>query len=109
MLIDFSRMPVKTLDHFYGGDKEVQAKVYADGHNRILYGCLAPGASIGMHRHETSSEIVYVVSGHGRILFDDTSFPIGPGQCHYCPKGHSHSTVNDGEEELVCFTVVPEQ
>ena len=109
MLIDFPNMPEKTLKNFYGGEKEVQARMYADDKNRILYGRLAPGASIGMHAHETSSEIVYVVSGRGRVIYDGETFPIGPGQCHYCPKGHSHSTINDGDEDLVCITVVPEQ
>ena len=31
------------------------------------------------------------------------------GYCHYCKKGSSHTLVNDGEEELVFFAVVPQQ
>ena len=31
------------------------------------------------------------------------------GSVHYCPKGHKHTMVNDHEEDLVYFAVVPEQ
>ncbi len=32
---------------------------------------ITPGSSIGMHTHETNSEIVYVLSGTARIMMDD--------------------------------------
>ena len=31
------------------------------------------------------------------------------GDCHYCPKGHSHSLINGGGEDLVFFAVIPQQ
>ena len=34
---------------------------------------------------------------------------LKPGDCHYCPKGHSHSLENDGAEDLVFYTVVAQQ
>ena len=33
----------------------------------------------------------------------------GKPNVHYCPKGHKHTMVNDHEEDLVYFAVVPEQ
>lgn len=58
--------------------------------------------------HETSSEVMYFLSGTGKVLYDGVWEPVAPGTCHYCPKGHSHSLVNDGTEDLVTFAVVPE-
>lgn len=109
MLIDFSKMEETVLQNFYGGKQEMIANMHIDAHNRILRGRLAPGASIGMHAHETSSEIIYILQGSGKALCDDSAEPLAPGLCHYCPKGHSHSIVNDGAEELVFFAVVPQQ
>ena len=109
MLIDFTKIPATSIKNFYGGEKELLTNMYTDERARIMKIKLVPGASVGLHKHETSSEIVYVVSGHGRVIYDGKPFPIGPGQCHYCPKGHSHSTINDGDEDLICITVVPEQ
>ena len=79
-----------------------------DVDNKIMRSVLAPGASIGLHTHETSSEVMYFLSGTGKVLYDGVWEPVAPGTCHYCPKGHSHSLVNDGMEDLVTFAVVPE-
>lgn len=34
---------------------------------------------------------------------------VSAGGCHYCPKGHSHSMINKGEEDIIFFAVIPEQ
>ena len=41
-----------------------------DKNNKILLGTLEPGASIGLHTHETNSEIIYILSGKGKVLFE---------------------------------------
>lgn len=109
MLIDFSKMELTVLKSFYGGEQEMRANMHVDEKNRILRGRLAPGASIGMHTHETSSEIIYILSGTGKALYDDGVETLSPGMCHYCEKGHAHSLINDGAEELCFFAVVPQQ
>ena len=35
-----------------------------------MYGKLIPGASIGLHQHETGSEILYVLHGNKKEIFD---------------------------------------
>ena len=39
--------------------------------DEILRGLLAPGCSIGMHTHKSNSEVIYVLSGTGKMLIDD--------------------------------------
>ena len=56
-----------------------------------------------------TSEIIYILSGHGTVDDDGTLCPLKPGDCTYCPKGHAHSLMNTGEEDLVFFAVVPVQ
>ena len=107
MIVDFDCVEETLIKNFRGGEKDTAARMFVDGHNRILRGRLVPGASIGMHAHEGSSEIVYVLEGTGKALYDGGSEAIGPGTCHYCPEGHAHSLVNDGEADLVFFAVVP--
>jgi len=109
MTLRFSEMDEELLPRFKGGEKEFAAKMFSDGKNRILHGRLVPGASIGTHTHDTSSEIIYVLSGTGKALCGGRTEPLGPGDCHYCPKGQTHSLVNDGGEDLVFFAVVPQQ
>ena len=108
-MIDFKNMPDTVLPRFKGGEGQLTAKMVSDDLNRILYATLAPGHSIGLHTHDTSSEIMYFLSGKGTVITDGTPETVAPGLCHYCKKGSSHTLINDGDEDLIFFAVVPQQ
>lgn len=74
-----------------------------------MHGVLEPGASIGLHTHENSSEVIYILSGSGKVQYDGAYECVSTGDCHYCPKGHAHSLINDSDAELIYFAVVPNQ
>ena len=67
MLLDFNHMPEESFPHFKNGDGSLEGKMFFDGTNRILHGRLTPGSSIGLHKHEGNCEIIYVLSGHGKM------------------------------------------
>ena len=108
MLIEFEKMG-ETVPRFQGGEGDFRARMHADGLGKILQGVLEPGCSIGLHTHESSSEIIYILSGTGRVLCDGVYEPLAAGSCHYCPKGHAHSLINDSQGALTFFAVVPNQ
>ena len=108
MILSFAQMEETPMPQFKGGEKTTYARMYTDAHNRIMRSRLEPGASIGLHTHEGNSEAVYILSGTGKALYDGGEERLQPGDCHYCPEGHSHSIVNDGTEDLVFFAVVPQ-
>ena len=116
MIISFDEMDLSILPAFKGGEKEFKANMFFDGTNRIFLGTLIPGATIGIHTHEDSCEVIFILSGHGTIIEkepgaeSETSSPVATGDCLYCPKGHSHSLQNTAEEgDLVFYAVVPKQ
>lgn len=109
MLIDFNSMEETVIPNFLGGEGAIRAKMFVDERNRILHGVLDPGCSIGFHSHDTSSEIVYVLSGTGKVKVEDGEEPVKAGECHYCPKGHAHSLINNSDGPLEFFAVVPQQ
>ena len=109
MRIDFAAMEEQIVPHMRDGEKEVALRTYTDGQCKIMRGRLIPGASIGLHTHETNSEIIYVLEGTGKVLCDGAYEPLAAGSCHYCPKGHAHSLINDSAADLLFFAVVPEQ
>lgn len=109
MIIDFNTLESNRIKNFKGGEKELDVRWYVDDDNRIMYGRLEPGASIGMHTHDTSSETIYVLSGRGTVSIDGAEESVEAGLCHYCPKGHAHSLMNSGDEDLLFFAVVPQQ
>ncbi len=108
-MIDFNAMEETVLHEFKGGEGDTVARMHVDELNRIMKSRLAPGCSIGLHTHETSSEIIFILSGTGTALLDGKEEILPPGSCHYCKKGQSHTLMNKGGEELHFYAVVPEQ
>ena len=109
MLIDFNAIPETVVPHMRDGEKEVHLRKYQDELGKIMRGKLIPGATIGLHVHETSSEVIYILSGRGKVLYEGEYEPLEPGACHYCPKGSTHTMKNNGPDELTFFAVVPQQ
>ena len=108
-MIKFESIEETVIPHFRGGEGDFCVTMFKDELNKIMKGRLEAGWSIGMHCHDTSSEIMYFLSGKGTVTTDGVSETVTAGDCHYCKKGSSHTLVNDGEEELVFFAVVPQQ
>ena len=107
MILDFSKIEETVIPQFYGGEKEIKAHMKIDKNNKILLGTLEPGASIGLHTHTGNCEVIYILSGSGQCIDDDTQYPVAAGMCHYCPEGHTHSIVNTGDTPLELLGVLP--
>ncbi|MBO5059663.1 MAG: cupin domain-containing protein [Clostridia bacterium] len=109
MIIDFESMGFDKKTEFLGGKGDFYVRSSKDSMNNIMCDYLEPGASIGYHKHETNSEIIYIIKGSGKVLYDNIEEMVKEGQCHYCPKGHFHSLINDSGSNLYFFAVVCEQ
>lgn len=88
MLIDFNEMKEMRIIGPYNGIGELSVKMYKDEQGNIIPCTIHSGSSIGMHKHETSDDINYVVSGHGKEEI------LKVGTCYICKKGSSHSIIN---------------
>lgn len=109
MKIDFNAMETQIIPHMRGGEKEMRAEITQDNLCKIMHGRLIPGGTVGFHCHETDSEILYVISGEANFLCDEGRIEIvRAGECHYCPRGTSHSLRNLGTEDVVFFAVIPQ-
>ena len=116
MIIRFDEMELSVLPAFKGGEKEFAANMFFDGTNRIFKGKLIPGASIGIHTHDDSCEVIFILEGQGTLLEKEpgkeeaTTKTVTTGDCLYCPKNQTHSLMNTSEEgDLVFYAVVPKQ
>ena len=108
MIINFKEMKEVELKAFKGGTYALNAKTYADEHNKILRGRLIPGASVGMHAHDSSAEIIFIISGQAKSICDGKEELLFAGDCHYCPKGSEHCLINVGTDDLYFYAVVPQ-
>lgn len=119
MILKFEDIEVSHMPEFKGGEMELAANMFFDGTNRIFKGCLVPGASIGVHTHEDSLEVIFIISGTGSLYEtapgakdgSGTLTKVSQGDCLYCPKGHTHSLMNPAEssDDLIFYAVVAQQ
>jgi mannose-6-phosphate isomerase-like protein (cupin superfamily) len=56
--------------------------------------------------HGGEDEIVFFLSGSGRVVIAQDTFPVRPGTTMYIPRGMRHGFINDGVEPLKFFWVV---
>ena len=66
-MINFSDIKATLMPNFKGGDGVTAAQMFVDDKNKIMRITLEPGSSIGMHCHDESCEIIYVLSGIGAV------------------------------------------
>lgn len=108
MIIHFNEMAETVLENFKGGEGTLISKMFTDPTNKIMFARLQPHSHVGLHTHEGNSEIIFILSGTGKVLYDGGYEALQPGSCHYCPMDHEHSLINDSDEELVFYAIVPE-
>lgn len=59
------------------------------------------GSKIPAHTHQEQEEVMYVVSGNGVFIINDTQeYPVSAGSALYAPPGVKHELVNRGNEPL---------
>ncbi len=109
MILHFDAMEEQIIPNFKGGEKQIKTHMYMDEACKIMRASLEPGATIGLHTHETNSEIIFMLKGTGIVYYDEEKETLSAGACHYCPKGHSHSLRNESDEIIEFYAVVPEQ
>ena len=109
MFIDFSKQTERRLPGMNGGSGEMSAKMFVDESGKIIPCRLHAGGSIGIHTHETSDDINYIISGIGKAICDGQEEILTAGNCHVCKQGSAHSIINTGDEDLVLLTVVVER
>lgn len=109
MLINFNEIKEVTIPGMNNGTGMMTAKMFMDEQGKIIPCRIHSGGSIGTHRHETSDDINYVLSGSGKAICDGREEILSAGTCHICKKGSEHSIINTGSDDLVLLTVVSER
>ncbi len=96
MLQKFNEIPDTVQHEFKGGKGDVINKMYTDDLAGIVLGRLAPGCSIGFHKHEASCDAICILKGKADFLYDESTETALSGESHYCSKGHGHSIISSG-------------
>jgi quercetin dioxygenase-like cupin family protein len=67
---------------------------------------VAPGDKVWpAHSHPEGEEVIYIMTGSGRVLVDGEVSPVRAGSVVLFPRGKPHMLQNTGAEEMkvVCF------
>lgn len=108
MFINFNELKEVTIPNMNGGNGDIAAKMTVNECGRFVVCRILKGASIGLHRQETNDDINFVISGTGKAVCNGKEEILTAGVCHICPKNSEHTIINTGEDDLVIFTVVPQ-
>ncbi|HEX2152509.1 MAG TPA: cupin domain-containing protein [Acidimicrobiia bacterium] len=77
--------------------------VAGQGESTVRQVTIEPVERRSPHVHRRSEEVVFVVSGSGRVWIDGIFHPVGPGSWYRIPAGIAHATLADEPMSLVCF------
>lgn len=109
MKINFDELDLQVINNFQGGKKEFRANIFTDDLNKIIKGRCIASSSIGLHTHNTSSEIIFITKGRAKFITDGVVEYVNANECHYCKKGSSHTLINETDEDIEFYAVVSQQ
>lgn len=69
-----------------------------------------PGQTVRpAHSHPNGEEVIYILSGSGRVMIDGVVEPVKQGCAVLFPQGSIHMLQNSGDEEMkvACFFAPP--
>ncbi len=87
MLTDFDTLKEIANTSLNGGSGSVSAKMSPFSGGKVMTAKIPVGAGIGMHRHDTSVDINYVISGTGRALCGEAEESAVPRHMSYMSCG----------------------
>ena len=73
---------------------------------------IAPGQTVKpAHSHPNGEEVIYIISGSGKVMVDGNVEAVNAGSAVLFPQGKVHMLSNTGDEEMkvVCFFAPPSE
>jgi len=67
---------------------------------------LAPGCSVGWHKHEGEGEVYFVLSGTAKVSDNGEEMLLHPGDALWTKSGESHFIENVGERDLEYIALI---
>ncbi|MDR2604218.1 MAG: cupin domain-containing protein [Desulfovibrio sp.] len=67
---------------------------------------IAPGSSIGLHKHEGDCEVFYLLKGEALVTDNGAPVKLGPGDVAFCRDGETHGIENSGSDDLEFIAVI---
>lgn len=80
-------------------------QVLASGeHTQVVVMSIAPGQDIGEETHPDNDQVLYLVSGGGKVILDGQTQPFETGDAVLVAAGTKHNFINTGSVPLKIIT-----
>ncbi len=75
--------------------------VHGNSKQSLAEATILPGSSTRLHKHQSSEELYYILSGDGKMRIEDRQFTIAAGDTICIQPGAQHMVTNTGNQPLV--------
>jgi mannose-6-phosphate isomerase-like protein (cupin superfamily) len=111
MVIKRSEMQIEEIPQMKGGEGTAVMVHIVNKEQlknaRLMSECtLAPGCSIGEHKHDNETEYFIIIHGSGTVIDDRVEKKVKAGDVIVTGNGSSHSIINTGSEPLVFHAII---
>ena len=99
------------MDRAVVENQNFRTTIWTGEHMQITLMCIKAGSEIGLEKHETLDQMLYILEGEGSLYTgkkeEDVKYigEVGHGYAIVIPAGYYHNVVNKGSSPIKLFSV----
>lgn len=97
-------MHIKSLDQKTIDNKYFREVIATTSHTQLVVMNIEPGEDIGKEIHEKEDQILYLISGKGRVYLNGEESDFNTGDCVLVPAGTEHNFTTVGDKPMKIIT-----
>jgi mannose-6-phosphate isomerase-like protein (cupin superfamily) len=108
VLITFYPFPMSYQSNILmatAGNDFFRQVLFTGARSQLVVMSLNPGEEIGAEVHAHVEQLLFFMSGTGKVILDDKETQFAPGDVVIVTPGTKHNFINDGLEKVKIYTV----
>ena len=97
-------MHLKNLEEKAMTNTTFRTVVANASHTQVVIMNVNPGEDIGLETHDKEDQVLYLISGQGKVLLNGVESDFMAGDCVLVPAGTEHNFTTVGDEPMKIIT-----
>jgi len=97
-------MHLKNLEEKAMTNTTFRTVVANASHTQVVIMNVNPGEDIGLETHDKEDQVLYLISGQGKVLLNGVESDFTTGDCVLVPAGTEHNFTTVGDEPMKIIT-----